>query len=254
MIRTSTLAVALVAVALLVGTSCDTLVTLTKPNVAYEAVNSGATLRLTWAAVTDAESYEITTDETTYTVTASPFDVTTPTKSIKVYAVNGTDKSDPFSIDCGVVTTTSIDVYGISDPEPTHPSGIGFNTDGTAIAVSVTNQKAQVEFVMDDQYQSGTMYLFSPIGYDPHINEWGNAAQDAGAEFDAVYLAPGTGNYNLYMALAVNGTYAAWLDHNNDSSIDATDHFAKIKILSINGTLVTVKLAYQKIGGLRWLM
>jgi hypothetical protein len=254
MMKKSTLAVILAAAVLFFGTSCDTLVTLTKPNVAYEAVDSGGTLRLTWPAVTDATSYEITTDDTTYTTTSSPFDVTTPTVTIKVYAVNGNDKSDPFTIDCGVVVTTSIDVYGKSDPEPTHPSGIGFNTDGTAIGVSVNNQADQVEFVMDDVVHSGSMYLMSPIAYNPQINSWGNASGDAGAEFDAVYLAPGTGSYYTQQELIQNGTYAAWLDHNNDSSIDATDHFAKIKILSINGALVTVKLAYQKIGGLRWLM
>ena len=253
MMRKSTLIVALAAALIFIGTGCDTLVTLDKPNVAYEAVNSGATLRLTWTSITDAKSYEIKTAESTYNTVSTSFDVTYPTTSIEVRAINGTDQSDPFTVNCAVVPTASITVYGKSDPEPTHPSGIGFNTDGTAIAVSVTNQASEVEFVMDDESYTGSTYLMSPIAYSPPVNSWGNASQDAGAEFDAVTIAPGTGNYNTQQALAQNGNYAAWLDHNNDSAIDANDHFAKLKILSINGTLVTVKLAYQKIGGLRWL-
>jgi hypothetical protein len=253
MFRKSTLIVAVAAAMLFVGTSCDTLVTLDKPNVAYEAVNSGATLRLTWTAITDAKSYEIKTAESTYNTVSTSFDVTYPTTSIEVRAINGNDQSDAFTLNCAVVPTGSITVYGKSDPEPTHPSGIGFNTDGTAIAVSVNNQASSVEFVMDDVVHSGEMWLMSPIAYSPEVNPWGNASQDAGAEFDAVTIAPGTGNYNTQQALAQNGNYAAWLDHNNDSAIDANDHFAKLKILSINGTVVTVKLAYQKIGGLRWL-
>jgi hypothetical protein len=249
MLRKNALIVAFAAALLLVGTGCDTLVTLDKPNVTYEAINSGAELRLT-----DAESYEITTDDSVYTTTSTSFDVTSPTSMIEVRAVNGNDESDPWTLDCEVVTTASVTVYGKSDPEPTHPSGIGFNTDGTAIGRSLTNQASEVEFVLDDVANPGQMWLMSPIAYDPQVNPWGNASQDAGAEFDAVTIAPGTGNYNTQQQLAVNGTYAAWLDHNNDSAIDATDHFAKLKILSIDGAVVTVKLAYQKIGGLRWLV
>ena len=108
MIRKSTLIVALAAALLFVGMGCDTVVTLDKPNVAYEAVNSGATLRLTWTAITDAKSYEITTDDSTYTTTSTSFDVTTPTGTIDVRAVNGNDQSDPAVIDCKVVETSSL--------------------------------------------------------------------------------------------------------------------------------------------------
>lgn len=254
MMKKSTLIVAFAAALLLIGTGCDTIVTLEKPSVTYEAINSGAELRLTWTAVTDAKEYEIKTDDSVFTTTASPFDVKSPTTSIEVRAVNGSDKSDPFTLDCAVEVTSSITVYGKSDVDPAHPSGIGFNTDGTAIPVSLTNQASQVDFVMDDVSFPGSMYLFGPTGYTPPVNTWGNAAQAAGADFDAVTIAPGTGNYDLYLQIAQNATYAAWLDHNDDGLIDATDHFAKLKIESINGAVVTVKLAYQKVGGLRWLM
>jgi hypothetical protein len=254
MMRKNILIVAFAAALLLIGTGCDTLVTLDKPNVTHEAINNGAALRLEWTAVTDAESYEITTDDSVYTTTSMSFDVTSPTSMIEVRAVNGNDESDPFTLDLAVVPTASVTVYGKSDPEPTHPSGIGFNTDGTAIGVSLTNQASEVEFVMDDASFPGSMYLFGPTGYTPPVNSWGNAVQLSATEFDALAIAPPPGNYDLYLELAQNATYAAWLDHNDDGVVDATDHFAKLKILSIDGTVVTVKLAYQKIGGLRWLM
>lgn len=251
----STLTIVVAAGLILLGAGCTSVVTLEKPSVTYQAMNSGSTLRLTWNAVTDAKNYEIKTDniDTTVASTVYSFDVTTPTTSISVYAVSGSDKSDPFTLDCKAAVTSSITVYGTSDPDSTHPSGIGFGADGTALGVSVKTQASQVEFVMDDKTFTGSDYLMSPIAYTPEINSWGNASQDAGADFDSVKIAPATGNYNTQTVLAVNGTYAAWLDHNNDGAVDATDHFAKLKIESINSTVVTVKLAYQKIGGLRWL-
>lgn len=250
--RKSTLIAALAAVAIM-GIGCNTIVTLEKPNVTYEAINSGAELRLTWGDVTDAKSYKVTTDDSVFSNATSPFDVKTPTTTIEVRAVNGSDESDPYVLDLTAKQTPSITVYGKSDVDPAHPSGVGFNTDGTAIPVSLTNQASQVEFVMDDVTYPLQMWLISPNAYTPPYNTWGNAAQEAGAEFDAVSIAPGTGNYSTQTQLAVNGTYAAWLDHNDDGVVDATDHFAKLKVESINGAVVTLKLAYQKVGGLRWL-
>ena len=252
--RKNALLVAFAAALLLIGAGCDTVVTLEKPSVTYEAINSGAELRLTWTAVTDAKEYEITTDDSVFTTTASPFDVKSTTGTIEVRAVNGSDKSDPFTLDLTAKLTASITVYGKSDTAASHPSGIGFNTDGTALAVSLTNQASQVEFVMDDVSFAPAMYLFGPTGYTPPVNTWGNAVQLSTTAFDSLTVAPASGNYDLYLQIAQNATYAAWLDHNDDGLIDATDHFAKLKIESINGAVVTVKLAYQKIGGLRWLM
>ena len=253
--RKSTLMVASVAALIFFGIGCDTIVTLDKPSVTYEAINSGAELRLTWTAVTDAKEYEITTDDSVFTTTASPFDIKSPTSMIEVRAVNGNDESDPFVLSLAVKTTPTITVYGRSDTDPSHPSGFGFSSDGTAVPYSLTNQATSIDFVMDDVGTFGTgMWVTGPTGYQTPVNPWGNAIQSSATGYDVLAIAPAPGNYDLYLQIAVNGTYTAWLDHNDDGVVDATDHFAKIKVESIDGTIVTLKLAYQTVGGLRWLV
>ncbi len=258
MIRKSTLIVALAAVVLLVGTSCDTLVTLTKPNVETEAVNSGATLRLTWTSVTDAKSYEITTDDSTHTTTSTSYDVTAPTATIEVRAVNGSDKSDPATVDCKVVETSSLVLYGISDASGNDPSGLAFTTSGSASALSLDDaNKASIDFVCDDQQASVLPVGFINGGdYGWSQNGKVNTLMDAGTtDFDAFYLAAPSG-YTTQLTTGANGVYALWLS--SSQSWTASDHFCKVKIISIEqptGTYykVTLKAAYQKIGGLRWL-
>jgi len=260
MIRKSTLIVALAAVVLLVGTSCDTLVTLTKPTVTAEALstNNGGTLRLTWTAVTDAKSYEITTDDSTFTTTSTSYDVATPSATIEVRAVNGSDKSDPATIDCKVVETSSLVLYGISDVNPDHSSGLAFTTSGSASAMSLADaNKASLDFVCDDQETTVLpVGLVNAGSYGWTQNNKMNTLMDAvTTDFDAFKLAAVTG-YGDLQTVAVNGVYAFWLS--SSMAWTSSDHFCKAKIISIedvSGTQkVTLKLAYQKIGGLRWLV
>jgi hypothetical protein len=118
------------------------------PVVVCEAINTGAALRLVWTAVVHAESYEIKTDDSTYTTTSLSFDVTVPTAIIEVRAVNGNKKSDPATIDCRVVQTASLELYGINDPDPNHPSGLAFTTDGSACALSLDDANRHLAQIM----------------------------------------------------------------------------------------------------------
>jgi len=251
MIRKSTLIVALAAAMLFVGTSCDTLVTLDKPNVTTEAINAGGTLRLTWTAVTDAASYEITTDDSTFTTTTTSFDVETATGTIEVRAVNGSDKSDPATIDCEVVETLTFEVYGTSDPDTTHRSAFGFNADGTMTAYSITQANyAAMDFYTDD-VNFTDITLVNPG--DQGWNAKGNATAVATSTvYEDCTLAPPPGTYLTQQSLANGGVYYLWLDRTNNGW-DATDNYAKAKVVSIQGPLVTMKVGYQKIAGLRWL-
>jgi len=259
MIRKSTLIVALAAAVLFIGTSCDTLVTLTKPNVTTEAVNTGATLRLTWTAVTDAQSYEVTTDDSTFMTTSTSFDVTTPTGTIDVRAVNGNDKSDPATIDCKVVETSSLVLFGISDQSANDPSGLAFTTSGTASALSLADaNKASIDFVCDDQQTTVLPVGFINAGdYSWTQNNKVNTLMDAGTtDYDAFKFAAASG-YTTQLPTLANGVYALWLS--SSQSWTASDHFAKAKIISVeqpSGTFykITIRVAYQKIGGLRWLV
>lgn len=251
--RKNALLVVLAAALLLVGTGCDTIVTLDKPVVSAAALDTdnGGTLRLTWTVVTDAVSYEITTDDSVYTTTSTSFDVTTPSVTVEVRAVNGNDESDPATIDCGLVETTSLTLYDKSDPEPTHPSGLAFKTDGTAIGYSLDDaNKAAIDFVVDSMVG---LYNAGNYGWSQNIE--GNALQDAAVTvFDDATLAPVPGNYWTGQAIAANGVYYIWLDP-TDNGWDVNDHYAKIKVESWEPSTKTLvlKLAYQPVGGLRWL-
>ncbi|MBN2465338.1 hypothetical protein JXD38_06915 [candidate division WOR-3 bacterium] len=259
MIRKSTLIVVLAAAMLFVGTSCDTLVTLDKPNVSTEAVSTGATLRLTWTAITDAKSYEITTDDSTHTTTSTSFDVSYPTGTIEVRAVNGSDKSDPAMIDCKVVETSSLVLYGITDADPNDPSGLAFTASGSATGLSLDDaNKASIDFVCDDAQASVTpVGLINAGDYGWTQNNKVNTLMDAGTtDFDAFELAASTG-YTTQLTTGTNGVYAIWLS--SSTTWTTSDHFAKAKIISVeqpSGTYykVTLRLAYQTIGGLRWLV
>jgi hypothetical protein len=250
--RKSTLLVAFAAALLLIGTGCDTLVTLDKPNVTYEAINGGAALRLEWTAVTDAESYKISYNGMDTTITGTSIDIGEPTDEIQVRAVNGNDESDPATIDCGLVETASLTLYDRSDPEPTHPSGLAFKSDGKALALSLDDaNKADLDFVVDSM-----VGLYNAGNYGWAQNSKGNALQDAAVTvFEDATFAPAAGNYWTGQAIAGNAVYYLWLDPTNNNWDDG-DHYAKMKVQSWESSTKTlvVMLAYQPIGGLRWLV
>jgi len=227
-----------------------------KPAVALEAINTGAALRLCWTAVVNAKSYEVKTDDSTYTTTSLSFDVTTPTAIIEVRAVNGNNKSDPATIECRVVQTASLMLYGISDPDPNHPSGLAFAVDGSAIALSLADDnKAWLDFVCDDQN-------VSPVGF-VNAGDYGwpqnseiNTLMDAGTtDYDAFVEAAASG-YVPQLVISANAVYAIWLS--NSVTWTTSDHFCKAKIIAIEDVggakKVTCNVGYQLIGGLRWLM
>jgi len=258
--RTSTLVVGLAATLLLLGIGCDTVVTLDAPTVTTAAIDNGAKLRLSWTAVTDAKDYDIVTDDTTYTTEELSFDVTTPSATIKVYAVNGDDKSDATTIDCQVVETATLVLYGITDPDPNHPSGLAFAADGAASALSLGDaNKAALDFVCDDEQASVLpIGLINAGDYGWAQNAKGNAvAVASGTDYDAATIADAPGAYSTQEGIAVSGLYFLWLDPTNNNW-DVQDHFAKAKVVSIEDVggakKVTLKLGYQKVGGLRWLV
>ncbi len=260
--RKSTLIVAFAAALLLLATGCDTIVTLSKPTVSAAALDTdkGGTLRLTWTAVTDAKSYKVTTDDSVYSTTNTSIDISTPSATIEVRAVNGNDESDPAIVDCKVVETSSLVLYGISDAAASDPSGLYFTADGVATALSLDDaNKPTIDFVCDDQQASvapvGLINAGDYVWTPPNTKK--NALMDAGTtDFDAFYLAAGTG-YISQLPTANGGVYALWLSTSDAWS--TSDHFCKIKIVSVEqptGTYykVTLQAAYQKIGGLRWLV
>lgn len=240
------------AAVLFFGTGCDELVDdLTTPNVQHLAISNGAQLRLTWAPVTGAQGYKIQTDDSTFTTTATTFDVTRPTKSIKVRAYSGSSESNDWSMDLTVVVTSTIDVWGMSEQSADKPSGFGFTADGTAIsyAVGEAANHGNLEFVMEDRGMA--MHFYSPNRYDPPFNNKDNGiATASGNDFDAATIA--TGDFYTTFPCVDGGLYFLWLDPNANGWDATSDHFGKIKVVSVQGTKVTLKVAYQKVPGLTW--
>ncbi len=250
----SRLILALAAALVFVGSGCNSVVTLEQPTVTTEAISEGGGLRLAWTAVTDAKEYEITTDDSVFTTTSTSFDLTTPSAKVEVRAVSGSDKSDPAIIEAGIIETATVEIYGYSDPDTSHHSGLGFNSDGsvTTYSLAYLNQQS-LDFFADDVDFPGSMYLVNPG--DKGWNSKGNAVKDAGTTvYDDAKLAdaPGTG-YITQLAIVSGGVYYLWLDRTNNGW-SSDDNFAKAKVLSIAAPLVTMQIGYQKIDGLRWLV
>jgi hypothetical protein len=150
-------------------------------------------------------------------------------------------------------------LYGISDANANDPSGLSFTASGSASALSLADaNKAAIDFVCDDQQASVTpVGLINAGDYSWTQNTKLNTLMDAGTtDFDAFELAASTG-YTTQLTTGTNGVYAIWLS--SSATWTTSDHFAKAKIISVeqpSGTYykVTLRLAYQKIGGLRWLV
>lgn len=230
------------------------------PAVTYTVINNGMGLRLVWIALSDADGYNIYINGTKATnITAVTYDVTTPAKTVAVCGYKGDEEGPSWTLDLALATTSSITVYGISDANPAHESGFGFNSSGDAVpyALSNTSNWPNVDFYLND-VTSGHMQLWNSgdSAGGPRMNTKGNASVEmAGTtDFDAVDTAAATGNYSTQSDLTtINAVYSIWIDLTNNG-YDVTDHFGKLKVLSISGATVGLKIGYQKIAGLRWLV
>jgi len=236
--------------------ACQTPVTLDKPKVDWTVKDQGGTLKLSWDAVTDAEGYKVYFDGNSTadtTLTATSIEITDPKKSIKVEAYNGTETNDS-TIVLTVVTTATLAVHGLSVVGT--DNSFGFNTTtGTGIAVDVSSgTAADADFIMEDR-DPDPMSFWGPSAYPSPVNTKGNASVVATGitDFNALKTAPAPGSYNTETQISQNAVYSLWIDvTNNNWSLD--DHFGKAQVVSISGAAVTLKLGYQMIPGLRWVV
>ncbi|MEO0108355.1 MAG: hypothetical protein ABIK62_04200 [candidate division WOR-3 bacterium] len=256
------LLLALLPALLIIFFACPPVTELGTPqNVTKQALESdnGGTLKISWDAVTDAEGYEIYFDGSTTadtTVTTTSVSISTPCKKIEIAAYKGSTKGEKATVDVAPVVTQSVTVYYISDPTNTSHA-IKFSADGACIA---TVLGSDIEFVLDDTTtdNNGNRVpgFWSPDMYATPYNGHDNGAgASLGSNFNTVTAAPNptTGDYLTRRAIVEGGVYPLWIDPtaNNWSS---DDHFAKALVQSISGTTITLKVAYQKVGGLRWLV
>lgn len=250
--KTTIRILSLAAALALVMVGCDEISELATPSVTYKAIESGTKLRLEWAAVADADGYKVMVDDSTFETTQLTVDVEGPAGSIAVWAYAGDTDSDKWELDCKAKVTTGLDVYAISDPDTLHASGFGFKTeDGLCVIYSVKEaNRPMLDWYVDDVNVT-PMSFVNPGDHVPPYNSKMNAAKDlSGSNFDDHDIADATG-YSSQEAVATS-LYDLWMSADNDW--DDTDHFAKLLVTNIDALKVSFKVAYQKIGGLRWLV
>lgn len=239
--------------ALILLVSCQPVVNLEKPKLTLTVKDEGATLEVSWDAVTDAEGYKVYFDGSATadtTLTATKIAITDAKKSIKVEAYNGSETNDS-TVSTTAVTTSSVTVYGMNDPNQ-YFCAFGFGSDGSALALNctLTTDYPKIDYVMEDR-NSVPMSFWSPNEYTtPPINAKINGSLESGTDFDGCRYAPTTGTYTTKTQIVQNSVYALWMG--TTTQWQATDHFAKAKVVGVSGETVTLKLAYQPIGGLRW--
>jgi len=247
------------AVALVLIVACTSPVTLDKPSVSASTVpaDSGRTLHLSWDVVANAAGYNIylngaTTKDTT--TTGTTITISTPCAKIEVTAYKGSDESEKALIDCKAVTTPSVTVYYTSYSGDAHHA-FGFDAAGSCAAYDLTATNS-MDYIFEDVEVSAppVVGLWSPDMYPTPYNAKDNGiAAAAGTDFDALKIAPTTsGNYVTRSTVNSATVYPLWIDPTG-LGWSTDDHFAKVH-LTIDGTTVTVKAGYQKIGGLRWLV
>lgn len=238
-------------------TGCEEVLPPEKPQVSYQPIDDGAKLRLTWTQVANADGYYIYVDgvkDTSLPSTATVYDVSGPAKLIEVSAYKKQEESEKWRLDLTPVVS-EVSVYGASDPDPNHPSGLQL-TDNGAIPLAIGNQAnwPNLDYIFDDRGEFAPMSIVNPGDYtSPRYNEKGNAiSQLASGDFDEENIAPAPGVYSTQRKnIEINGVYYLWLDRDNDNQT-ANDNFGKILIKAITGAKVDIKVAYQKIKGLRW--
>jgi|UniRef100_A0A7V3RGZ3 hypothetical protein len=242
---------------LVIFVGCEKQVTLETPEVTYTVKpdDKGGTLVLNWDEITDADGYYIYADgKKIDSVTTTSYNATTPAALYEVSAYAGDQESGKDEIDCGAIETATLTVYGSSDPDTTHPSGFGFNAQGNAVAYAISNQNnwPLIDYWV---YSSGptTIKFVSPSDRNPPLNNEVNVTKNSGqTNYNDVKIADAPGGYSTQTDVVSGAVYYFWIDPNNDGWDASTDHFGKIQVVGINGVQLTLKIAYQKIAGLRW--
>lgn len=243
--------------ALLVLVGCESSTAPDQPTVTYTVITNGDGLDLSWDADANADGFIIYHDGVAVdTVVGTSYTDTVACKVVGVTAYAGDQESDPAEIDCTPTTTTSLTLYGNSDPDPAHPSGLTFNaTSGTAVATSLDSTNwAALEFFFDDAHFS-VITLVNPGDHTPPYNSKLNTSGLDGTDFDAIEKCKLTG-YSTQTGLATNNVYDLWLS--SSATWTDTDHFGKMKVESVTGSAapytVVITVAYQPVPGLRWIV
>ena len=224
--------------------------TLVAPTVTATGTNGGATLHLSWGDVTGATSYEITAGDSIYTTTSTSFDVTKPVTTIAVKSVNGSTKSDSAAkIACAIVETT-VDFF--SDLDTSHANGFGFNGNGSVSTYSLyAGNLSSLDFYAESSHAVTSLYSAAGV----NANKKGNIMKAASGNYDSLLMADTLGAYvKTPMVIMADSTYYLRVSADTAGTWSNQDHFAKASVVAIDSAKVTMKLGYQPVPGIRWLI
>lgn len=251
--RLLTLAFAFAALLVLIG--CESGTTPDKPTVTTTVLTGGGGLKLEWDADANADGFIIYNDGVALdTVTAVTYNDTIPCMKVEVSAYAGDKESDKAEVDCTPMETPSLIVYGSGDTSTTHPSGLGFNSSGTAAAYSISDSTNDpfIDYWIHS-VSSSVQEFASPSQASPPFNNEVNTTKNSSlTDYAAAIIADPVGGYTAPTTIASGAVYYFWIDPNNDGWGSSNDYFGKIQVSGVNGYAVTLKIAYQKIAGLRW--
>ncbi len=223
--------------------------------------NPGGGVYVFWNAPSGhvPDDYIVRVDGVDTEVMVTYYNAYEPAGQIDVYALYGSSLSEPRSLGFAAVETPYLDVWSSNDPSPDHPSGFGFNAEGTASSYGLSDPDnwSHLDYWIYGGY--GYPMLVSPSDHVPPFNDEWNFAAEESANYDDFMTAspPGMGVYSTQRELHLNSLYSLWMDPDGLGYTE-DDHFAKLHVTSIEeyGGIykVTLKLAYQKTTGLRWLV
>ena len=239
-----------IAIALLIS-GCDNGTPSGAPSVTYEVKGTGDTLLLSWTELSGVDGYYVYADgEKNDMKKATSAYVLSPAKVIEVCGYNGDKDGTKWRKDFSPTITTTITVY--ADSIVGHKNAFGFNTSGDAITYFTGNtaDRSNIDFSVED-LAAGISFV-SPHQGGYNGTKWCGSYEELTGDFDYDQAAvPGS---CVTPKLLINGAvYSLYLDRDNDNWDTDNDHFGKAKVLSISGTEVQLKVAYQTEAGLRWL-
>jgi hypothetical protein len=252
-------------------------------NLGFVVIDEGAAVELTWGPPIGAEpeEYLVVLDSTEeISTTADWQDVHTPCALVEVYAVYPEGRSEPRALHFGAVETTElvlwatecysrppcprteiipslaeqqkgerweVEVHTTDHPNPDDPAGFEFAEDGSAVAydLSDTTTWPEVDYFIVDFGWESPLAIAGPDVHEPPLNEKMNGVTDPlRISYEDLNLAPDFDYYD-YSDIMAGGVYALWME-------DA--HYAKLRVMDVDGFKVTLKLACQTVAGLRWLV
>jgi hypothetical protein len=180
------------------------------------------------------------------------FYVFNPCVEVEVRAVWDGVESGGVVLDLAATETPTLEVFSMDDPDPNHPSGFGFRPTGSVIAYSLS---AGTDNDKIDYFIASGLKITSPSERVPAINDKRNTTSIETGDYDNLKVVSPCDN-GLYVTsreLENGSLYGLWIDPSADG-YSTDDHFAKALVTGIDGYKVTLRLSYQSVGGLRWVV